>query len=66
VRPPLDETWPPEVISLIEDCWNHDPDKRPTFRQIIELLQEAKDKSKFFHPPRVVEEKPPSGCCVIL
>jgi hypothetical protein len=28
----------PEFVELMERCWNHNPDLRPTFAQIIEIL----------------------------
>jgi tRNA A-37 threonylcarbamoyl transferase component Bud32 len=62
VRPPTDPTWPPDVVKLIEDCWAHDPDARPTFRAVIQRLQHIKETTDFFAGER---EKTPSGCCVI-
>jgi len=28
----------PEFVELMERCWDHNPDLRPTFAQIIEIL----------------------------
>jgi serine/threonine protein kinase len=63
IRPPMDPLWPLEVVRLIEDCWAHDPDKRPTFRKIIQMLQNIKETTDFFNGER---DKPISGCCSIL
>ncbi len=28
----------PAVAGLLYDCWNHDPERRPTFAQIVARL----------------------------
>lgn len=38
-RPPLDDkVGPPELRSLISDCWNADMGKRPDFQQVVHRL----------------------------
>jgi tRNA A-37 threonylcarbamoyl transferase component Bud32 len=38
-RPTIPSYCPPEWEQLIEDCWQEDPDKRPTFEEIIQRLE---------------------------
>ena len=42
-RPELKETIPHAYIDLIERCWNEEADQRPTFNEIIHMLQENSD-----------------------
>eukprot|EP00456_Euglypha_rotunda_P085824 TRINITY_DN8673_c0_g1_i6.p1 TRINITY_DN8673_c0_g1~~TRINITY_DN8673_c0_g1_i6.p1 ORF type:complete len:237 (-),score=23.73 TRINITY_DN8673_c0_g1_i6:78-788(-) len=65
VRPPLDLTWPEEIISLITECWDDNPDKRPTFRKIIERLKMIKQKTNFFEDVQEDAQVSACGSCVI-
>jgi len=65
VRPPLDLTWPDEVIQLISDCWDDNPDKRPTFRRIIERMRIIKQKTNFFDDPVEDAQLSACGACII-
>jgi len=38
-RPPIDEQCPESLRRLIEDCWQHDPEKRPHFSAVLPRLQ---------------------------
>lgn len=38
-RPEMNNTIPESYKKLIEMCWQHDPQKRPTFEDIVKLLQ---------------------------
>lgn len=42
MRPSLDVKWtPPEMIKkMIEDCWEKDPNKRPTARELTATLRQ--------------------------
>jgi hypothetical protein len=40
LRPTLPDDCPPKLRSLMEDCWRHDPNMRPTVDQIIARLKE--------------------------
>jgi hypothetical protein len=31
----------PSLVNLLESCWNTVPDKRPSFDQIIDMIDEA-------------------------
>lgn len=47
-RPPLNKKWPQKLCSLIQDCWDTDLDKRPSFSEVVlrleELLSTEKEK----------------------
>ena len=42
-RPEIDEFIPMAYRELIENCWSQDPDKRPTFDQIVDELKNCKE-----------------------
>ncbi len=45
---------PRPITELIEQCWSHDPNKRPTFHQIVPMLLQSGDcwcSADFFCPP---------------
>ena len=39
LRPTIPAKWPLEFRELISDCWQNDPDARPTFEVIVERLK---------------------------
>ncbi|XP_072390034.1 focal adhesion kinase 1 isoform X2 [Diabrotica undecimpunctata] len=39
-RLPLPPNCPPRLYSLMSQCWSYEPSKRPTFKDIKEILQE--------------------------
>lgn len=38
MRPPLPEDTPPELVFIVQSCWVEDPSTRPSFSQIIRML----------------------------
>jgi len=63
-RPAMPSHCPVGLASLIEDCWQHDHPKRPTFGRILERLQAI--GTEFGHPlshglMRIAEETGPSS-----
>eukprot|EP00286_Rhodomonas_abbreviata_P020854 CAMPEP_0181297642 /NCGR_PEP_ID=MMETSP1101-20121128/5351_1 /TAXON_ID=46948 /ORGANISM="Rhodomonas abbreviata, Strain Caron Lab Isolate" /LENGTH=705 /DNA_ID=CAMNT_0023402597 /DNA_START=27 /DNA_END=2144 /DNA_ORIENTATION=- len=40
-RPPLSRACPPPIQSIITKCWNKDPKSRPTFAEVISMLDAA-------------------------
>lgn len=38
-RPETEETWPPEVVGLMQRCWDENPDNRPTFVECDQLFR---------------------------
>ena len=38
-RPPIDPRWPPAFQSLLQSCWNTDYEARPSFAQILLVLE---------------------------
>ena len=40
-RPPLPDDMHASLKSLLTDCWHKSPDKRPSFTQIIDRLEQA-------------------------
>ena len=62
LRPELDDTVPIAYRELIESCWNQDPEKRPTFKNIIDELKSDKftknvDKNRFEAYIKIINEK---------
>ncbi|KAL0456835.1 UNVERIFIED_CONTAM: Dual specificity protein kinase splA [Sesamum latifolium] len=49
LRPPTPERCDPEWRKMMEECWSHDPDARPTFTEITNRLQVM---SKALQPKR--------------
>lgn len=39
-RLPLPPNCPPRLYSLMSQCWSYEPSKRPSFREVKEILQE--------------------------
>ncbi|KMZ59800.1 putative Protein kinase [Zostera marina] len=52
LRPRIPKDCPPKFASLLEDCWQQDPNDRLNFTEIIERLEELKD---------LTEKKPSRG-----
>ncbi|XP_068665266.1 serine/threonine/tyrosine-protein kinase HT1-like [Aristolochia californica] len=40
LRPPIPLHCPPALQALIEQCWAHNPEKRPEFWQIVKVLEQ--------------------------
>jgi serine/threonine protein kinase len=45
-RPRLSKKWPSELNKLIRDCWSADIDARPTFRQIVDAIDNLTTNEK--------------------
>jgi hypothetical protein len=45
LRPALWDKWPKPLTQLIRDCWQNDPDKRPSFTQIIDTCNDFFNKT---------------------
>lgn len=39
LRPTLLDAWPVSLKDLLQSCWDKDPSKRPTFSDIVQILQ---------------------------
>eukprot|EP01133_Synstelium_polycarpum_P004077 gene4077-4749_t len=44
LRPTIPSTCPPEYAELIQSCWTHEPNSRPTFTTIVETISNLKIK----------------------
>ncbi|EGG25213.1 RasGEF domain-containing protein [Cavenderia fasciculata] len=44
LRPTIPTTCPPEYAELIQSCWTHEPNSRPTFTSVVETLTNLKKK----------------------
>lgn len=44
MRPALDSRWPQELRTLMESCWNAEPDHRPDAAQAVKTLCRVIDK----------------------
>eukprot|EP00457_Paulinella_chromatophora_P001621 gb/GEZN01001623.1/.p1 GENE.gb/GEZN01001623.1/~~gb/GEZN01001623.1/.p1 ORF type:complete len:882 (-),score=116.39 gb/GEZN01001623.1/:78-2723(-) len=63
MRPPLyDLKQSTEMLALIQDSWDHEPDRRPTFREIIKRLEYIRDHTDFLG----VKPSPLARCCVLM
>lgn len=49
LRPPIPEDCDRRWKGLMEECWSHDPDERPTFTEVTNKL---KATSKALHSKR--------------
>ena len=38
-RPKLDKSWPTEFSTLLVSCWHHNPSSRPSFREVVMVLE---------------------------
>ncbi len=39
LRPRIDPAWPATWVNLMTTCWNEDPETRPTFEELITMLE---------------------------
>ena len=39
IRPAVKDSWPKQYAALIEDCWSGGAVYRPSFRQVVERLE---------------------------
>ncbi|GAM20898.1 hypothetical protein SAMD00019534_040730 [Acytostelium subglobosum LB1] len=44
LRPTIPASCPPEYVELIQSCWAHEPNSRPTFASIVETLGNLKKR----------------------
>lgn len=58
-RPQIPKYWPPELKSLVRDCWSQDPMKRPSSADALRRLENIRDVGM----PEV-EIRPILGPCV--
>jgi hypothetical protein len=49
-RPTLPETCPEKWRELMTRCWSHEPDARPEFEEVIDLLAELKANPELSKP----------------
>lgn len=59
-RPAVKEKWPEQISTLMQDCWNVDPDLRPSFANIMTRLtlyvaELDPEVASFMNPSVVVE-----------
>ncbi|RHZ48457.1 hypothetical protein Glove_551g63 [Diversispora epigaea] len=66
-RPPIAGGTPPCYIELMQRCWNQDPTKRPTTKEIYETclewyncVKERKDESSIYQQFAKADEMPPT------
>eukprot|EP01132_Coremiostelium_polycephalum_P002390 gene2390-2955_t len=56
LRPTIPPTCPPEYVELVQSCWTHEPNSRPTFTSVVETLTQLKKKLAplpFTHAPHL-------------
>ena len=59
-RPPLPERCPAVILKLIQDCWQQDHQERPSFHDIIEILQPHEKRNDWSSPLSMYEAPPDS------
>ena len=42
-RPIINKVWPKGQISLMKQCWEAEPTARPTFSEVVSILESEKD-----------------------
>ncbi len=48
LRLPMAPSWPPRWVALMQSCWDVLPERRPTFVQIMERLNEIEKEMAEF------------------
>ncbi|KAM9975096.1 hypothetical protein ACTFIW_008571 [Dictyostelium discoideum] len=41
LRPPIPDSFPKSLKTLIQKCWDHDPNKRPSFNEVTQRMNEV-------------------------
>lgn len=62
-RPPIPEEWPDSVADLVEDCWCHQPDLRPSMTEVVERLKDILSEAPFIQKSFIDSLR--SRCCSI-
>ena len=64
-RHPIPSDWPEDLRRLISDCWQQDPDKRPTSAQVAKRLGMLEGAEMFRKWEEVHSKGVMSKCCSI-
>jgi serine/threonine protein kinase len=56
-RPPMLKKWPEELKTLLTDCWSADIEVRPSFREIVNKIDEMLKNEKHGGPTVTVKNK---------
>mmetsp|Transcript_31249 Transcript_31249/g.71940 ORF Transcript_31249/g.71940 Transcript_31249/m.71940 type:complete len:428 (-) Transcript_31249:90-1373(-) len=51
-RPIVLDWWPVPLQRLMESCWEEEPDRRPTMKQVVEILEGIMDEYQMTKSPR--------------
>jgi len=43
----IPETWDPQYVAIINECWNDNPQTRPTAKQVLQALEKVLSKYQF-------------------
>ena len=60
-RPPITESSPSAYVSLMKQCWDEDPKKRPLFSKIKQQIAKLLDEESFAHDETKKEDNGNSG-----
>mmetsp|Transcript_14385 Transcript_14385/g.45728 ORF Transcript_14385/g.45728 Transcript_14385/m.45728 type:complete len:97 (+) Transcript_14385:2-292(+) len=61
-RPGIPAHWPPAIGAVIEKCWNQDIQLRPSFAEVIPMLQGLEVDAEAMD----AKLKSNSACCVVM
>ena len=71
VRPELRDKWPEVVRTLVAECWDQDPTKRPTAADLMHRLEPHLEPAKYTNPAAKAAAKAAKGsaaaggCCTL-
>lgn len=66
IRPEIASTVPPEIIEMITACWDQDPDKRPTFERITDILKSLSIKNPMYSMGHQRSIEAPTGLVYLV
>jgi hypothetical protein len=51
LRPPIPSNCPKNWVALMTQCWSHSPSLRPTFREIVQYIENELTIDSLTAPP---------------
>uniref|UniRef100_A0A8R1DPQ1 Tyrosine-protein kinase n=1 Tax=Caenorhabditis japonica TaxID=281687 RepID=A0A8R1DPQ1_CAEJA len=60
-RMPPPENMPKDIVAILNECWNHDPTKRPTAEKLKEKMEEVNSKFETGNTTEIQAPEPSGG-----